>query len=310
MVTVTKVLERADVPAEQRWNDKSVFASRDAWRAEYDALDGELPKLGEFVGTLSDSPTTLADYWELQGKLRRRLRKLSSYVGMSTAVDSSDVEAKAMQGQLMGLFGKYSRNTSFDTPELIAIGEETLLDWVKNNERLNTYERVVTEMFRQAEHTRSTEVEQVMGMLGEPFGAVRNIYGEMSNTDLQFEDAVSDDGDPFPVNQSSIRIVKGSTDRNLRRSGWHSYNNGYLQFKNTFASTYLASVKQNTMQMRVRGYDSVLQMMLHPYNLPVDVFHNLINTYKKNLPTWHRYWDVKRQILGLDEIHDYDIWHL
>ncbi|MEM9950808.1 MAG: oligoendopeptidase F [Chloroflexota bacterium] len=308
MVTATKVLDRANVPQEQRWNDQSVFASREAWREEFDALNDELPKLGEFQGKLSDSPDTLANFWDLQSKLRRRLMKLNSYVGMSTSVDSTDGEAKAMRGQLMGMWGTYSRYTSFATPELIAMGEETLLAWVADNKSLSMYERAVKEMFRQAQYTRSTEVEQVMGMLGEPFGGTQNAYSELSNTDLQFEDAMGADGEPFPVTQSSIRIIKGSTDRDIRRTGWQNYNRGYLQFKNTFAATYLTSVKQSTMRMRVRGYDSVLQMMLSPFNLPVDVFHNLIDTYKKNLPTWHRYWEAKRKLLGVDEIWDYDIW--
>lgn len=311
MVTAqTKVLDRSEVPAEQRWNAESVFESRDAWREEYEAVLDALPQLGAYQGTLSESAATLAAYWELESTLRRRLMKLGSYVGMSTAVDGTDAEAKTLRGKLMNLYGVYARNTSFAAPELIAIGEDTLLRWVKdkNNEDLAIYERVVTELFRQAEYTQSSEVERVLGMLNEPFGGTSNTYSELSNTDLQFEDATGSDGETMPVTQSSIRIIKGSPDRAIRRSGWHRYNDGYLAFKNTFASTYLTSVKQSTMQMRVRGYDSVLQMMLHPFNLPVDVFHNLIDTYKKNLPTWHRYWDVKRQILGLDEIHDYDIW--
>ncbi|GAB5493597.1 MAG: oligoendopeptidase F [Phototrophicaceae bacterium] len=304
----TKVLDRSDVPQEQRWNDKSVFENREAWQAEFDTLADELPKLGEFKGTLSESSATLADYWELESALRRRLRVLSSYVGMSTSVDSTDGEAKAMMGQLFGLFGIYSRNTAFSTPELIAMGEDALLAWVNENERLSTYKRAINEMFRQAQYTRSSEVEQIMGMLGEPFGGTQNAYSELSNTDLQFEDAVGADGESFPVNQSSIGMVKGSPDREIRRTGWENYNKGYLQFKNTFAATYLTSVKQSTMQMRVRGYDSVLEMMLSPHNLPVEVFHNLIDTYKKNLPTWHRYWEAKRKILGVETLNEYDIW--
>lgn len=304
----TKVLDRSDVPQEQRWNDKSIFENREAWQAEFEALNEKLPELGQFKGKLSDNPNTLADYWELEGQLRRRLMKLASYVGMSTSVDSNDGEAKSMRGQIGGMFGMYNMNTSFSTPELIAIGEETLLQWVKENERLQQYGRVITETFRQQTHTRSAEVESVMGMLGEPFGGTQNAYSELSNTDLQFEDAIASDGKPFPLNQSSIDMVKGSTDREIRRTGWENYNKGYLQFKNTFAATYLTSVKQSTMQMRVRGYDSVLHMMLDPVNLPVEVFHNLIDTCKKNLPTWHRYWEAKRKILGVDEMNEYDIW--
>ncbi len=308
MASTPQVLQRSDVPQEQRWNDTSVFADRDAWRAEFDALNTELSKLGAYQGKLADNADTLADYWELESKLRRRLRTLSSYVGMSTSVDSTDAEAKSMGGQLSSMFGTYSRNTSFSTPELIAIGEDVLLAWVADSDRMSMYERRIKEMFRQAAHTRSTEVEQIMGMVNEPFGGTQNAYSELSNTDLQFADATSTDGQPFPVTQSSIGMVKGHTDREIRRTGWQNYNQSYLQFKNTFAATYLTSVKQSTMQMRVRGYDSVLQMMLEPYSLPVDVFHNLIDTYKKNLPTWHRYWEAKRKILGVDTIHEHDIW--
>lgn len=304
----TKVLDRSDVPQEQRWNDKSVFENREAWQAEFEALNEKLPELGQFKGKLSDGADALADYWELEGKLRRRLMKLASYVGMSSSVDSNDGEAKSMRGQIGGMFGTYNMNTSFSTPELIAIGEESLLQQVKGNARLQQYERVITETFRQQAYTRSAEVEGVMGMLGEPFDGTQNTYGELSNTDLQFEDAIGSDGKKSPLNQSSIDMVKGSTDREVRRTGWQNYNKGYLQFKNTFAATYLTSVKQSTMQMRVRGYDSVLHMMLDPFNLPVEVFHNLIDTSKKNLPTWHRYWEAKRKILGVDEMHEYDIW--
>ena len=224
MVTAkTQVLERADVPAEQRWNAESVFESRDAWRAEYEALLEELSQLGTYEDKLSDSAETLAEYWSLLSTLRRRAMKLASYVGMSTAVDSTDAEAKTLRGQLMNLYGVLARNTSFDTPELIAIGEETLLAWVKENDDLNAYKRVVTEMFRQAEYTQTSDVERVLGMLNEPFGGASNTYSELSNGDLQFEDATGSDGDPFPVTQSSIGMIKGSTDRAIRRTGWHNY---------------------------------------------------------------------------------------
>ena len=116
------------------------------------------------------------------------------------------------------------------------------------------------------------------------------------------------DGQTMPVTQSNIDAIKGNPDREIRRSGWNNYADRYLEFKNTLATAYATSVKQYTMQYKVREYDSVLHMQLFNNNLPVEVFTTLIDTYKKNLPTWHRYWDVKRRVLGYDEIHPYDIW--
>jgi oligoendopeptidase F len=306
--TTSQILERIDVPTEQRWNAESVFADSAAWQAELEAVKPEIPKLGEYAGKLGSNPDTLADYWELDSKLRRRLYTLYFYAMMRNAVSGDDNEAKAMVGQAMGAFGQYSTVTAFANPELLGLSEEKLLGWVKEHKRLAIYERAVKEVFRQAQYTRSGEIEEVLGMLQEPFGGTQNSYGELSNTDLQFEPAKGKENDSFAVTQSSISMAVGHVDREIRRTGWENYMDGYLKFKNTFAAIYLTSVKQSTMYMRVRGYDSVLQMMLHPDNLPTGVFHNLIDTYKKHIPTWHRYWEVKRKALGVDKIHPYDIW--
>lgn len=306
--TTHQILDRADVPKEQTWNAESVFANSAAWQAELEAVKPEIPKLGEFTGKLGASPDSLADYWELDSQLRRRLYTLYFYAAMRNAVSSEDTEAKAMLGQAMGGFGQYSTVTAFANPELLGIGEEKLLGWVKEHKRLAIYERAVKEVFRQAQYTKSAEVEAVLGMIQEPFGGTQNSYSELSNGDLQFEQATGKDGSAFAVTQSSIGMAVGHVDREIRRTAWENYMDGYLKFKNTFAAIYLTSVKQSTMQMRVRGYDSVLEMMLHPDNLPTGVFHNLIDTYKKHIPTWHRYWEAKRKALGVEKLHPYDIW--
>lgn len=308
MAVETPVLRREDVPKEQTWNAESVFATQADWQTEFDAVKAALAKFSDFEGKLGDNPDTLADYWEFMSAIGRRLAKVAFFPRMRSAVNSGDTEAKAMVGQSMGLYAEAGKLSAFAVPELLTVGEEKLMQWVKEHERLNMYERYVAEMFRQAQFTKSAEVEQVMGMLSEPFGGVFSAFGELTGTDLEFATATGSDGSTLEVNQSSIRIVKGSTDRDIRRTGWENYNDGYLKFKNTLAATYLTSVKQNTLISRVRGYDSVLHMKLSPHNLPVDVFHNLIDTFQKNIPTWHRYWEVKQKALSVEQIHDYDIW--
>lgn len=308
MADATQVLRREDVPKEQTWNAESVFETQAEWQTEFEAIKAELPKLSDYEGKLGDYPDILANYWEFSSQVRRRLMKVYFFAAMRSAVDSNDAESKAMMGQVGGLFATMGKLSAFAVPELLAMGEEKLMAQIKNHERLEIYERMVSEMFRQAKFTKSAEVEQVMGMLSEPFGGVYNAFSELTGTDLEFDAAIGTDGNTSPVTQSSIRMVMGHTHREIRRTGWQNYNDGYLKFKNTLAATYLTSVKQNTLISRVRGYDSVLDMKLSPHNLPVDVFHNLIDTFKKNLPTWHRYWEVKRKALGVEQIHPYDIW--
>lgn len=307
-MVVAAIPERSAIPKEQTWDSEVVFENAEAWNTEFDAVKAELPKLEKYKGRLSESPDTLAEFLKLSSELRRRVAKLYFYGAMNSAVDSANSTSKEQVGQVQGLWGIMGRATAFAQPEMLQIGEEQLMNWVTTTDSLKTYRQYVSNLFRQQKHVLSSEVEQVLGMLNDPFGTARQIAGELTNTDLEFEDAVDSDGNKVPVTQGAIRIVKANIDRTVRETGWKNYNNAHQKFKNTLATSYLTSVKQNTMMKNVRGFDDVLQMQLFPHNLPNDVFHNLIDTYKKNLPTWHRYWDVKRRILGLDEMHTWDIW--
>lgn len=308
MTVATQVPARSDIPIEQTWNGESVFENLDVWHSEFEAVSKEVPKFKDYEGRLSESPDVLADYWEFSSEISRRMVKLYFYGAMNNAVDSLDEAYKGLVGQVMGIFAQASQLSAYDNPELLAMGRDKLMDWVKNHDRLAVYEKRIDDLFRQQAHVKSAEVEAVLGMVSEPFAAASQIGGEITNTDMEFTDAIDSDGNPFPVTQSNIETVKGHADREVRRTGWNNYADMHLKFKNSLAASYITSVKQNTMMYRVRGYDDVLHMKLFNHNLPTEVFTTLIDTYKKNLPTWQRYWDVKRRVLGYDNINPYDIW--
>jgi oligoendopeptidase F len=155
---------------------------------------------------------------------------------------------------------------------------------------------------------RSAEVEEVLGMLQEPFQLVEQTATELENSDIKFADAVDSHGKRHPVLQSLLDINATSTDRKLRQTAWESFCDGYRQMINTFANNYITHVKQQVFLARVRGYSSVLQAHLDPFKVSPDVFHNLLDTFRANLPTWHKYWDVKRRVLKYDTFYPYDIW--
>jgi oligoendopeptidase F len=145
-------------------------------------------------------------------------------------------------------------------------------------------------------------------MLTDPFEQTSLTALELSNVDLKFKDAVDSEGKHHPVRHTTMGRNLAHADRELRRTSFESFYDAFLQHANTFASNYIAHVKQQVFLARVRGYGSVLELALSPFNVPVSVFHNLIDTFKDNLPTWHKYWDVKRRALGYDKIYPYDIW--
>ncbi len=304
---VNDVLQRKDVPQESRWNDKAVFASWAEFEAEAEALKAALPQLTAFEGKLAQGPTELADWLTLMTALDRRLMRMLSYAYMATAVDANDMTAKENMGQVMGLFAKFKAASAFAEPAMLQLGA-TLLAWAGEDPRLEPYEHYFTNLLRQKAHRRSAEVEELLGLLQEPFSQTEQTAMELTNLDMTFTNALDSQGQCHPLSQSAVRRSLQDPDRELRRTAWQNYGDGYLEMKNTLASNYISSVKQNLFLARARGYNSVLESQLAPYNMPLDVFHNLLDTFKANISTWHRYWEVKRKLLGVDQLHPYDIW--
>jgi oligoendopeptidase F len=307
-MAVNAAIKRADVPQEQRWNRESLFADWAAFQAEFEAIGGELPTLGKFAGKLGQSAGVVADWFEAYTTLRRRVFRLYVYTGMATAVDSNDGEAKAKRGQVASLMGKMSATIAFAEPELLDLGDQ-LAKWAKDEPRLKDYGHYFDNLLRQKPYMQSPDVEKVLGMLQDPFSGTFQTYRELVNTDMKFPTALDNKEQAHTVAQAIVPPTGiQNQDRVLRQHAWENFCDEHKAMENTLASNLITSVKQNVFMARVRGYESVLESRLTPANLPLEVFHNLIDTFKANLPVWHRYWEAKRKALGVETLHPYDIW--
>jgi oligoendopeptidase F len=303
-----KVPLRSDIPDRFKWNAPSVFESGSAWQAEFDAVAARLPEVEQFRGHLGDGPTVLADALALIDELVERMGKIQVYAIMDQAVDMTDQAATRRSGQTQGLAAKGQAAMAFVEPELLDIGRETLAQWIENEPRLADLTHYVDDLFRKQAHIRSAEVEQVLGMLSDPFRSASSTADMLTNADFEFEPAQASDGSKLPFTQGTLDKLLASADREARRTAWENYRDLYLAYKNTLAAGLVTSLKQNVFDMRVRGHSSTLAAALFEQNVPVEVFHNLVDTFRKNLPTWHRYWAVRRRALGVDELFPYDVW--
>ncbi|MBI5958115.1 MAG: oligoendopeptidase F [Chloroflexi bacterium] len=300
---------RSEIAPEHTWNSPSLFESHAAWEAEYVALSDAVPTLpSQFKGRLAEGPAVLADYYDTFYALYIRLGKVYVYAGMFSEVDTADQQAAMMEGRAMGLFSQLIAGISFAEPELLAIGRQTITRWLSEESRLTPYAHYFDDLFRRGEHVRSAEVEEILGLVSDPFGQVPNTASQLANADIKFQAATMQSGESISVEQGNVARHLNSPDRQLRRSAHESYMDGYLAFKNTFASNMIAAIKRDVFYARARRHTSSLEAALFPYNIPEEVFHNLINTFRANLPTWHRYWDIRRRALGLDRLALYDGW--
>jgi oligoendopeptidase F len=299
---------RNEIPLKYTWNATSVFASDEAWEAELQSILASLPELDRFRGHLGDSPATLVEANEVIDRLVYRAGKVSVYAGMSHEVDTGNQAAVRMSSQAMSLMGRVRAALAFLDPELLAIGEATLRAWITAEPRLAHYTHYIDNLFRRQAHVRSQEVEEVMGLLVDPFGGVSQVAGILTDNDFKFPPAKTNAGVEAPVTQGTYETILAGPDRVARQTAWESYTDTYLAFKNTLAANLVTSVKQNVFMARVRQHPSTLAAALFYPNIPPVVFHNLIDTFRANLPTWHRYWAIRRRALGVEQLYPYDIW--
>jgi len=297
-----------EIPEQYTWNAPSVFASREAWQAEFKAASAALSEAAQFQGRLAEGALVAAQALDARDGLLQRVWTLMVYADMSAAVDSDDQQAQSMAGQVGGLFGQAQAAYAFIDPELIAIGAEVLSGWRTTEPRLAIYAHYFDNLFRKQAHVRSAEVEEVLGLLAEPFGSVSTTMHLLTNADFKFAPAHDSAGAERPLAHGTWQQYLQSPDRELRRTAYENYADAYLAHQQALAGNLATSIKQNVFKMRTRRHASTLEMSLFEENVPVEVFHNLIGVFKKNLPTWHRYWRVRRKALGVDALHYYDIW--
>lgn len=297
---------RSALRQEDTWNASSVFPSVAAWETEYQQVQAQFPVFTQYQGRLSESPAVLADALDACFKLSVRVDTLVLYARIATSVDATDQEATALIGKAATLQGQLRAVTAFVQPEILAHGAQAL-QWAHSDERLSAYTHYFEDLLRRQEHVRSVEVEELLGLVSDPFGKPFTIWKLLTNAELQFVPAQSSTGEKLPVAQGTILSLLPSFDRQVRRTAWEHYQDGYLSIKQTLASNLEGEIKQNILLARVRGYRSALEARLAEDNIPLEVYHNVIDTFRHNLPTWHRYWALRKRVLGYERLHTYDL---
>lgn len=306
-MTATVVRSRDEIPVEHRWDAESVFPDDAAWHAAIDAYAIELDKAATFKGKLGNDPQTLTDALNQMEIVNQQIGKLYVYATLFHEVDTTDATAKAKMDRVMGIFGRTMGTVAFVEPEIIAIGFDKLHTWVEQTPDLAMYTQYFAEIERRQAHVRSAEVEQVLGMVVDAFGSADATHGVLADADMKFMPALDADGKEHELTQGTINALLTHPDREVRRHAFEEYTDKHLATKNTMANCLATCVKQHVFLAQVRNYGSCLEASLDEGGIPTEVFHQLIAAVRKNYPTWHRYWKVRREALGYDDLHVYDI---
>ena len=299
--------ERSDIPKQYTWDTDSIYATVEDWETAVSTLKTDLDAITQYKGRLHENAATLADYLEQATELQSRLRRVFVFASLNYSVETHNQELAGRFDKARSIFGYAQAALSFGEPEMLGIGFDTIFAWVAADERLAVYQHYFERLQKREAHVRSAEVEQVLGMAQDTIGTASATHSVLANADLKFEPATDANGETYDITQGTIGGLLTHTDRNVRRTAWENYADAHLAFKNTVANAQAAGIKRDVFFARVRNYESSLDAALSATYIPTEVFHNLINTFKKNLPTWHRYWAIRKKALNLDSFHIYDV---
>jgi len=308
-MTQTPIVPRNAVDPAFTWNAPKVFATIADWELAFEQTVQLLPTLQQFAGHLADNADTLVTALEQIDTVSLRVARLTMYANFAVAVDTTDQQATALADRAGGLQGQLAAATAFRRPEIIAIGTDTIHQWCQQEPRLAVYTHYFDSIFRLIDHIRTTAVEEILGLVREPFASVAQTATKLINAEMPFPLATDSTDATHAVNQASISTLLADTDRELRRTAYESYADGHLVFKNTLASNLATAIKQDVFYARVRRFSSSLESALFTNAIPVEVFHNTLAVYKEHLPTWHRYWAARRRMLNYATLHPYDIFN-
>lgn len=303
-----KVRDRSKVDLQYKWNSDSVFPSVEDWHASFQQVEQLLETVKGFGGKLGNGPNVLLKALESVEELTTEADKVIFFAGMSANVDTTDENASALRDQAQSLASKVAAGISFLNPEIVALGQDRIEAWLESEKALKKYMHFFDDLFRRQSHLRSVEVEELLGLIQSPFSGTSMTYSMLTDADFKFPPAETIDGDTYELTQGTLRGILAGPDRNARQTAWDQFYDKHLVYKNTLASNLITSIKQNVLLMNARRHSSTLSASLFDDNIPEVVFHKLIEVFQANIPTWHRYWALRRRILGVEELHPYDIW--
>ncbi|MEA4964253.1 MAG: oligoendopeptidase F [Oscillospiraceae bacterium] len=303
-----RIPERSELIERDKWAIQDIYMSDEAWETDRAATAELVSQAAGYAGCLGESAGTLLAYLRLYDELGSHLDSLINYAQRKSDEDTRVAAYQAMVAKVMTLYVEAQTAVSFETPEILLLGEETLERFYAEEPALTLYRRRLFNILRARDHVLSDAEEKLLAAAGEMANAPDSIYSMFADADIQFPDAVDGKGETHVLTQGTFVRCEESPDRALRKSAYENLYHTFGTYKNTVASVLNAQVKQLEFYSRARKYESSLHAALDGTHVPVSVYHNLIDAVHQNMDKMYRYVALRKKLLGVDELHFYDIY--
>lgn len=300
-------ITREELPEELTWDLSTVFESDEAYQAAFNKLQDELPKLAEFQGHLADSADILLAGLQEDLRIERAFEKLFVYAHQKFDQDTANATYAGMNAQVQDLLAQVSAVTAFFQPEVLAMDEKTLSEYLKKPE-LQAYQHFFEVLLSEKAHTLPADQEALLAGASTVMSSAEQTFSVLDNADIDFGDVMTEDGEIQELTNGLYAIMLRSKNPAQRQEAFQSLYDAYMQLQNTFASTLSATVKKHNFLAKIRHYQSAQEAAVSSNQIPVAVYRTLEEKVDANLGLLHRYVALRKQVLKAKELHNYDLY--
>jgi len=300
---------RREIPDKYKWRLEDIYTSNELWERDFQQVWEMTGEVEVYRGKLGQSAQTLLKVLQLQDRLQELNEKVFTYARMRRDEDNAHPVYQALTDRADSLNTRVQTALSFIVPEILALPADILERFRREEPGLALYNFALDELLRQKDHTLSAEEEQIVARVGEVAQAPANIFKMINNADITFPSILDEEGRDVEITHGRYIQLMESGDRRVRREAFSALYGVYRKLKNTLAVTLAASVKKDLFYARVRKFPSALHVSLFADNIYPEVYENLIQMVRRNLGSMHRYMALRKKILGLDELHMYDLYN-
>lgn len=299
---------REEISSEYKWDLSAIYKDVKEFEEDIKEIDSLMGTLKNYNDNIMDSSDKLYEFLELENNIARKLDKAYTYAHSNFNSDTSNSAYQDMFGKVENLYQKLSELISFKEPVLLKHKFSEIENFYNENPKLKEYDINLKEIFRYKNHTLSEVEEKIVSSMSKALGSSSKTYEALIDTDLVHGNITDEDGNIIELTDSNYSKYIKSNDRRVRKEAFETLYKTYKNFQNTITSTLTGDIEANTSIAKIRGYNSAIEASLFNDNINIDVYNNLINIVSDNLDSLFKYYDFKKQVLGLSEMHLYDIY--
>jgi oligoendopeptidase F len=302
-----KVLTRADLPESDKWDLTQLFASADKWAEDFAWLQRTYPKLADWKGYLGQSASSLAQCLEFEKSLDLKIERLFHYASLQLSEDSANPDYLARMGQMQNLLTQIGEAASFLSPEIQAIPDESFSQFLEDP-ALTEWKTALKKVRRMKPHVLSEPEERLLALGSAALDGYDETFSQLTDVDMKFGVLIDEKGEERPLTQSSFSSFLVKRDHELRKRAFHQFYQEFQDHQFTLAASLAYSVKADVFRARARNHPSALEASLFRDDIPVAVYDGLIASVRGNFAPLFRYYELRRRVLGLEELHQYDTY--